>query len=88
MIKGVSRRVVVVQPDARDIFEQAIFLVRDQTLSSGDIIREACRVADRYLLTGTDRRQRHRRFLRNTVVFLAGAAMASAVWLFCLLVCK
>ena len=29
MVKGVSRRVIVVRPDNSGLFEQAIFLVRD-----------------------------------------------------------
>ena len=29
MVKGISRRVVVVRPDEHGVFEQAIFLVRD-----------------------------------------------------------
>lgn len=37
MVKGVSRRVVVVQPDAHGLFEQAIFLVRDYTVPRGDV---------------------------------------------------
>ena len=44
MVKGVSRRVVVVQPDAHGLFEQAIFLVRDYTVPRGDVVREACRI--------------------------------------------
>ena len=47
MVKGVSRRVVVVQPDAHGLFEQAIFLVRDYTVPRGDVVREACRIAKR-----------------------------------------
>ena len=49
MVKGVSRRVVVVQPDAHGLFEQAIFLVRDYTVPRGDVVREACRIANGYV---------------------------------------
>ena len=48
MVKGVSRRVVVVQPDAHGLFELAIFLVRDYTVPRGDVVREACRIANGY----------------------------------------
>lgn len=53
MVKGISRRVVVVEsPDPR-IFEQAIFIVRNDALSSGgvssqEIVDEARRVAKSY----------------------------------------
>ena len=53
MVKGISRRAVVVDsPDPR-IFEQAIFIVRNDALSPGgvtpeQVVREACRVARGY----------------------------------------
>ncbi len=80
MVKGVSRRVVVVRPDTHDIFEQAIFLVKDSTMPRGDIVQEACRVANRYLLTGTGRKAKRKRILRGIALFLAGAATASFIW--------
>ncbi|MEG1918337.1 MAG: translation initiation factor 2, partial [Oscillospiraceae bacterium] len=53
MVKGISRRVVVVNsPDPR-IFEQAIFIVRNDALmrdgvSAQEIVEEARRVAKSY----------------------------------------
>jgi len=81
MVKGVSRRVVVVRPDTQDIFEQAIFLIRDYNVSHNDVVREACRVAERYLFTDTGRRQRRKRLLLSFAWFLAGATVASGIWL-------
>ena len=40
MVKGVSRRVVVVRPDECGVFEQAIFLVRDYDAPRSDVVRE------------------------------------------------
>lgn len=48
VLKGVSRRVVVVEPKGQDVFEQAIFLVRDNPMSQKQVLREACRIAERY----------------------------------------
>ena len=54
MVKGTSKRVVVVKsPDSR-VFEQAIFIVREDFLAKragggGDILREAQDVADHYI---------------------------------------
>lgn len=48
VLKGVSRRVVVVEPKGQDIFEQAIFLVRDTPMTKKQVLREACRIAERY----------------------------------------
>ena len=49
MVKGISRRVVVVRPESGGPFEQAIFLVRDPAFPRGDAVREACRIANSYL---------------------------------------
>ena len=46
MVKGISRRVVVVRPESGGPFEQAIFLVRDPAFPRGDAVREACRIAE------------------------------------------
>lgn len=78
MVKGISRRVVVVQPDTRDMFEQAIFLVRDSAVPRGDAVREACRIANGYL-AGRKARQR-RVWLRLAAAFAGGALAASTVW--------
>ena len=57
MVRGVSRRVIVVKPEQPALFEQAIFLVRDYNAPRGDMVREACRIANSYL----PRRRRARR---------------------------
>lgn len=78
MVKGISRRVVVVRPDEHGVFEQAIFLVRDCTVPRSDAVREACRIANGYLV---GRRPRRRAlWLRLMAAFAAGAVLASGVW--------
>ena len=49
MVRGVSRRVIVVKPEQPALFEQAIFLVRDYNAPRGDMVREACRSANSYV---------------------------------------
>lgn len=78
MVKGISRRVIVVRPDGGAPFEQAIFLVRDCVVPRGDAVREACRIASGYLGGRTSRRRSRR--LRQTAAFAAGAVAASLVW--------
>ena len=85
MIKGVSRRVVVVKsPDPR-IFEQAIFIVREDFLersgaSSEDVLRQAGAAADEYI-RGTLGRRRRRLRLPAPLIAAAGAAATAAAWL-------
>ena len=58
MVKGVSQRVVVVRPDENGMFEQAIFLVRDYSVPRSDAVREACRIANSYLMGRTTPQER------------------------------
>ena len=50
MVKGTSRRVIVVDSPDTDLFEQAIFIVRNDAMSRSGVtaqqlVDEACRVA-------------------------------------------
>ena len=54
MVKGVSRRVIVIKSPDKHLFDEAIFIVRDDALRTGgvtsdDILRQAQEVADRYV---------------------------------------
>lgn len=56
MVKGISRRVVVVKAPVGSIFDEAIFIMRDDDASSSEvdaekILREACAAADEYVKT-------------------------------------
>lgn len=79
MVKGVSRRVVVVRPDECGLFEQAIFLVRDYSAPRSDIVREACRIANGYLAGRTARGRRYTLYWK-LAAFAAGTVLSSAVW--------
>ena len=79
MVKGISRRVIVVRPASGSPFEQAFFLVRDAACPRGDAVREACRIAEGCL--GTRRRRRGRAVMpRLAAAFLTGADAASVIW--------
>ena len=83
MVKGLSRRVVMVRLPDEKVFEQAIFLVRDDApdtaAGAGDIVREACRVADGYV---TRRQKRGGAPGPLTAVFWAmgGAGVTGIAW--------
>ncbi|GHV32433.1 hypothetical protein FACS18949_03300 [Clostridia bacterium] len=80
MVKGISKRVVLVRfPDTR-VFEQAIFIVRDDGgvgVSAAQLVDEACVVADSYVKHG---RGKHAGL--PPAVFAAGGAAATGLaWL-------
>lgn len=54
MVKGMARRVVVVKSPDKRVFEEAIFILKDDALrdsgvTAEDILGEACRVARGYM---------------------------------------
>lgn len=81
MVKGVSRRVIVVKPQHTNAFEQAIFIMRDNHGEKQDILREACAVAESYVRTDLRRRAFRRYTCRQLVAAaIAGAGGASILW--------
>lgn len=68
-----------IKPEQPALFEQAIFLVRDYNAPRGDMVREACRIANSYL----PRRRRSRRKadgLSLLAGFSAGALLIGTIW--------
>ena len=85
MVKGISRRVVVVDsPDPR-FFEQAIFIVRNDAagggVNAGELVEEARRVARNYAAGDHSRLSRAMRDLNPALYTIMGAAGIGLVWL-------
>ena len=83
MVKGISRRVVVVDSPDQRFFEQAIFIVSNDSGGEGvtarELVEEARRVARGY--TGGSRLSRAWRELNPLVYTLIGAGSIGLVWL-------
>ena len=85
MVKGTSRRVIVVDSPDTDLFEQAIFIVRNDILSERGVtaqmlVDEACRVARS---CGRSHLKQTRTVFRGGPLFwgLVGALGIGRVWL-------
>ena len=86
MVKGISKRVVVVQPEDSAVFEQAIFIVREGERQ--DVLKEAREVAERYLRQGCQRVRRYRKRYTGLQMLLSaggGALITGAAWVLTLL---
>ncbi len=82
MVKGISRRVVVVDSPDPNIFEQAIFIIRNDSadgVSSQQLVEQAVRIAKSYARTHTAPRMRLQ--FTPLMAALAGAAAIALVWL-------
>ena len=85
MVKGISRRVVVVDSPDQRFFEQAIFIVRNDAagegVSSRELVEEARRVAKEYAAGGGSTLRRQFRDLSPALYAFMGAAAIGLVWL-------
>jgi len=84
MVKGVARRVIVVKTPDRRLFEQAIFIVKEDAFSkegvtAEQVLAEAQRVADGYVRRNSKLGKQLLR-IPPPVYAAAGAAVATAVW--------
>lgn len=81
MVKGTNRQVIVVKSPDPKLFDEAIFLLRENTrdaeLDPEEIIRQARQAADGYL-RGCATPTRHR--TGAALLFLLGAGIASVAW--------
>ena len=85
MVKGISRRVVVVDSPDQRFFEQAIFIVRNDAAGEGvtskELVEEARRVAWNYAGGNHGRFSRTWRELSPIVYTSMGAAAIGLIWL-------
>ncbi|MCL2343992.1 MAG: translation initiation factor 2 [Firmicutes bacterium] len=86
VIKGCGRRVIVVKSPDPKLFEEAIFVLRDDVFkdserSTAQILREAKKVADNYLRTKTGKRRFRLSRFPAPFFAAAGAAATGIAWL-------
>ncbi|MDR0862808.1 MAG: translation initiation factor 2 [Oscillospiraceae bacterium] len=87
MVKGVTKRVIVIKSPDKKLFDEAIFIVRESAMagvSSEDIIKQAREVANHYVRSHFT----PRRFPRISAPLAAGAGafmtalLGAIAWLF------
>ncbi len=89
MVKGVSKRVIVVKFSQASLFDEAVFVVKEDALGirkETDVLKEAQREADNYIAkTGVGMTTVFQKFTAPVYV-AAGAAATGIAWLFLTLV--
>ncbi len=87
MVKGISRRVIVVDSPDPQIFEQAIFILRTDGggVSSQQLVDQAVRIAKSYARTHGSVPPRRLRITPWISALLGGAAIG-LVWLLAVLI--
>lgn len=89
MVKGISRRVVVIRSPDKRIFEEAIFIVREDSYNeksvTGEmIVKEAQAVADRYVKENLKKRRLPK--LPPLFFTAMGALITGVVWIATILI--
>ena len=79
MVKGISRQVIVVRSPDPKLFEQAIFILREDALGKGGmsdraILRQAQQAAGSYIPAG-----KRRAFRLGSLGWAAGGALATGL---------
>ena len=81
MVQGVSRQVIVVQSPDPKLFDQAIFILKDDAVGEG-ITDEKLLQEARKAIRGPERQGKQRRLYLCGPVWAAGGALATGmVWL-------
>lgn len=85
MVKGTTRQVLVVRPQESDLFEQAIFLLREEALEQHGVTEQALLEEARRLAAAPPSARLHRRI--PALLYAAmGAASVGLAWLSCVLI--
>ena len=85
MVKGISRQVIVVDSPDKKLFEQAIFILREDALLDGGVTDEALmKEAKRLMRTGAAREKGGA--LTHSLWAVGGAAATGLLWLLTALV--
>lgn len=84
MVKGITRQVILVKSPDPKLFEEAIFIVKEEAMNqegvtAEQVIRQARRAADGYLKGNRIKKSILERFI-GPIWGVGGAALASAGW--------
>ena len=81
MVKGISKQVIVVESPDRELFDQAIFILKDSAVGEG-ITDEALLKEAQQAIRGVDKLGKKRHFYLYGAVWASGGALLMGlVWL-------
>ena len=86
MVKGISRQVIVVHSPDPKLFEQAIFILRDDAKNQQGVTDEALLREANRLIKNHPERKRRSRFSGGPVWACGGAAVMGLAWLLAALI--
>ena len=85
MVKGISRQVIVVQSPGPELFEQAIFILKDKAVGEGITDEMLMKQAQQVIRGGRPEKKRHLH-LYGAVWATGGALITGLAWLLTVLI--
>ena len=86
MVKGVSRQVIVVHAPDPKLFEQAIFILKDDAVGEGVTDEQLLKEARRLIHSPEAQGKKHKLYLYGAVWAAGGSLLTGLVWLLTVLV--
>lgn len=86
MVKGVSRQVIVVHAPDPKLFEQAIFILKDDAIGEGVTDEQLLKEAQRLIHGPESAGKKHKLYLYGAVWAAGGSLLTGLVWLLTVLV--
>lgn len=86
MVKGVSRQVIVVHAPDPKLFEQAIFILKENAVGEGVSDEDLLREAQRLIRTPEPRGKKRRMYLYSAVWAAGGSLLTGLAWLLTVLI--
>ena len=80
MVKGISRQVIVVQSPGPELFDQAIFILKDTAVGDGITEEALLKEAQQVIRGGRPDKKRHF-YLYGAVWATGGAVLTGLAWL-------
>ena len=81
MVKGISRQVIVVHAPDPQLFEQAIFILKDEAVGRGGVTEEVLLKEAKRIVADSGKGRKRCRAISGPVWACAGAMLTGFVWL-------
>ena len=85
MVKGISRQVIVVHTPDTQLFEQAIFILKDEAVGRVGITDEALLKEAKRIVAGSGKSRKKHRIITGPVWACGGALITGIAWLITML---
>ena len=81
MVKGISRQVIVIHSPDPKLFEEAIFILKDDAVRAGGVTEDLLMREANRLIQGNTPLEKVKYTFRGPVWAMAGAAFTAVVWM-------